>query len=330
MKLIELQYGIDSLWSFKRNIILKKGKVYSSLKKRFANLDHYKRVYYSGEYIFAIINKNIEILNLDFQNIATLQVDDPVGISFLDGLSNYVIRCGKNEEEYLFYYNNIFVKRENNIIGRLLNGKFRLHFKDAFASPTYFRCSDLLDTITYWEYDCGEEYVASRFYVWNSKLVFSKSKGTDVRLVLIDLPTGKIDWEVKIIYGAFFFDDQSGVLASVWGSRKEGGKYQIIHLQKQLVEIGEIEEFNMEYVRVNWETQFLTRDKYYFTETVYTTANEKPSPVKFGCFDIETKKIDFLQEVPEAAGSQFTQVICHEEKLYLRTSGNELFVFEEE
>ncbi|WP_146151607.1 hypothetical protein [Dyadobacter jiangsuensis] len=220
---------------------------------------------------------------------------------------------------------------QNGFIGKILNSSFRLNFNERERNtPRNFRCSDLLDEHTYWEYDCGEGYIAGRFYMWNEKLVFSKSKGADVQLILIDMPTGIVDWEVEIPYGSFFFDEQNGMLTSVWGSKKEGGEFQIIHLDKRLVEIGRLEDFNMEYVRVNWQTQYLENNKYYFTETVYTTSNERPRPIKFGRFDIETKKIDFLQEVPGSAGHQFAQVIYHDSKLYLRSSANELFILGEE
>lgn len=100
-------------------------------------------------------------------------------------------------------------------------------------------------------------------------------------------------------------------------------------MNEQKVEIGEIEDFDMEYVRVNWQTQYLANNRYYFVESVYTTGNAVPQPIKFGVFNIETKKLEYLQAVPEAAGNQFSQVIYHENKLYLRMVDNQLLIFED-
>lgn len=109
-----------------------------------------------------------------------------------------------------------------------------------------------------------------------------------------------------------------------------GNNFQVIDLVKQTFISGKIETgYNFENVNVHWQQQFLHQNKLYFTDNVHSYGDDL-RPIKFGCFDIETKRVDFLQEVPELLTGQFAQVIYHEDKLYLRTSGNELFIYEDE
>lgn len=330
MYLLEIRNNVDSIWKVGYELMFVSGSNLTNVQGVKLHFKENSNFFYSDKFLYSVKSNEILVFNNSFDFQRKIKIKDPVNISFYETIDNYLIRHGKNENLYSLFLNDNLIKEEENIIGVFLNSKFRLHFKFRFKPISYFRCSDLQDEHTYWEYDCGDGYVTNRFYMWKGKLVFSKSKDTDVQLVLIDLPTGKIDWKVKIANGAFFFHEKNAVLVSVWGSKREGGQYQIIHLDKQLVVTGRLEDFSMEYVRVNWETQFLANNKYYFTETVYTTGNQTPRPIKFGCFDIETKTIDFLQEVPQAEGGQFAQVLYHDNKLYLRTSANELFIFEEE
>ncbi|MFY7827950.1 MAG: hypothetical protein ACOVQ4_12535 [Flectobacillus sp.] len=330
MELVEIQYSIDSLWIFKEDIIFKRNNVYTNLESQTIKFVHYKRISYSDKYIFVVINSNIDIYNLKFQKITTFQVENPVGIAFFDGFSNYIIRCGKEEEKYLFYHQNILLKEENNVIGILLNRRFRLHFTDPFSAPTYFRCSNLLDTETYWDYDCGEGKEAGKFYVWNDNLVFTKGNHEGTNLVVIELITGRVLWEIPILYGAFSFDSERGLLVSFWCSKLSGNNYQIIDLQHKSIENG-TPDFSvlLENVALNWQMQYLHENKLYFVDNVYSIHGEPSHAPRFGRFDIKTKRIDFLQEVPEASGCQFEQVFYHNSKLYLRSSANQLFIFED-
>jgi hypothetical protein len=115
---------------------------------------------------------------------------------------------------------------------------------------------------------------------------------------------------------------------SVWGNKYAGNNYQIIDLNKRSIEVGRFQSpIMLENVAVNWQLQYLYENKLYFVDNVHSTYGEEPRPIRFGCFDIENKQLDFIQEVPEVAGGQFAQVIYHDNRLYLRTSGNELFIF---
>ncbi|MFC0182115.1 hypothetical protein SAMN04515674_101123 [Pseudarcicella hirudinis] len=333
MKLVELQYGIETLWSFKNDFIVKKGKIYSNSKKESINFESYKRVFYSNQYIFATINSDIEVYNLNFEKVSTFKADFPVGITILEDISNYVIRCGKNEEKYLFYCENLFAKEEENIAGNLLNCKYRLHFTDPFSPPKYFRCSDLLDEQTYWEYDCGEGIETTNLWtVRGEYLVFCTHKSDFFagKLVKINLQTGDIKWEVDIPNTFLLYNEEQGLLTSFWASNVNGKNYLIIDIDKEQISIGEpITMNNLENVNTFGQSQYLYGSKLYFTDNVHSYGDEL-RPIKFGCFNIESKQVEFLQELPQAAGGQFAQVIYHTSKLYLRTSANELFVFEDD
>lgn len=287
----------------------------------------------SDNVIASIFDKKIEIYNTDLIEINIVEnqnINLESGLTLFDE-NNFVVHNFTMSDTLLFFEHGKLSQEKNGFWGSILNRNFILNYQEGtFNNPRYFRCSNLLDTETYWDYDCGEGKEAGKFYVWNDNLVFTKGNHEGTNLVVIELITGRVLWEIPILYGAFSFDSERGLLVSFWCSKLSGNNYQIIDLQHKSIENG-TPDFSvlLENVALNWQMQYLYENKLYFVDNVYSIHGEPSRAPRFGRFDIKTKRIDFLQEVPEASGCQFEQVFYHDSKLYLRSSANQLFIFED-
>ena len=54
--------------------------------------------------------------------------------------------------------------------------------------------------------------------------------------------------------------------------------------------------------------------------------NENP---KIGCFDFVQQKLIYFKEIPDFKGKTVAQILCSENKIYIRTQHFELYIFEE-
>lgn len=330
MRLIETKNNIDSIWELENKIIAVSGSILENEQGKVLNLEESINFYYSYKFIYNVKKDEIVLFDEFFKIKKRVFIENPVNISFYNNLDNYLVRHGSNENKYALFLQNKLVKEEENIIGVFLNYRYRLHFKARFKPITTFRCSELLDSQTYWEYECEEGYKAGRFYVWDNMLVFVKGNHENASLVLMELLTGRVVWENHIMYGEFTLDEKQGLLVSVWANKYVCNNYQLINLTERKVETGQFQSpMMLENVAVNWQMQYLHQTKLYFVDNVHSTYGEEARPIRFGCFDIVRKQLDFLQEVPEAAGGQFGQVLYCNNRLYLRSAANELFIFED-
>jgi virulence-associated protein VapD len=328
MQLLEVKNNIDSIWELDKEITIVSGNILKNARNQSIIFEDNISFYYSYKFLYNIKRDKIIVFDGFFEVKKEIFIENPVNISFYENLDNYLVRHGAEESKYSLFLQNKLVKEEENIIGVFLNAKYRLHFQGRFKPIRIFRCSDLIDSQTYWEYDCGEGFKADRFYVWNDTLVFVKGNESGAILVLIELKSGKIIWETKVAHGEFNLDVERGMLVSFWANKYVGKKYQVIDLTNKTIDTGDVFYPELlENVNVYWQQQSLHNNRLFFTDNLHSYG-EDLRPIKFGCFDIETKRIDFIQEVPEAAGGQFAQIIYHDNRLYLRTSANELFIFE--
>ena len=225
------------------------------------------------------------------------------------------------------------ILHQNWYCGKILSNNFLLHFKyEERFNPSYFRCSDLLDTKTHCEYECEEGNQATNLWiVRNDNLIFCEKKSDNFAgvIVKVHLTSGQIVWKSEIANTNLHYNEEQGLLISFWASEVNGENYQIIDIDNQTIDFGETKtSYKLENVNTNPGTQYLHQRKLYFADQIMSISGETPRPVKFGCFDIDTKKIDFLQEIPEATGTAISQIIYNENTLYIRTWCNRLFIYE--
>ncbi len=285
---------------------------------------------YSGNYLYRIEENRVVIFNSKLVYLKSILVDNPTSITILTN-DNYIISSViDNKKYYNFYSNDNLVKVEENIVGKFLNSEYRLHFKFRFKPIIYFRCSDLLDEVTCWEYDCGEGYTAARFNVWKNTLVFTKSRDLDSYLLMIDLPTGDILWETSIPYPDFILDEETGLLISVWGSEQAGNNYQMVNLNKRTIEGGKIlPQFSFH--NVNLAHSFRDGHYLYFTDSpVQYGDNWVFDTPRIGCFDYMNKILIYYKEIPELKEKGINQMVVKGDTFYLRTPENELYIFKDD
>jgi hypothetical protein len=242
--------------------------------------------------------------------------------NFIESDNLSIVRNSKIEEEISDFW------------GKVINEKFIIHYNEqVFKNPKSFKLTNFLNTETYFEFKCGLGYeLISEFYIWEDTLVFMYFKDLDLKLEQLDIKTGKIIWKTKIQDSSFIFDKERGLMVSIWGNSgkysENKDQYQIIDLKTQTVEI-ETPQKSFDFINVESHMgSALYKNKLYFSDNPFSYANEDPNPIYIGCFDIETKKVDFIKEIPEMAGSQVAEIICNEEKLYVRSSNGDLIVYE--
>ncbi|MFK7061448.1 hypothetical protein V3Q90_15120 [Flavobacterium oreochromis] len=336
MKIVDKIYNVNNgIWDINKNVIINKERSIINLgtKKVFKYHEDIKRCFYSNNYLFLLRDVDISILDENLNLLNRINQNGAVGISIFDK-ENYAIWFeNEDEEEYFDLYSDAqFIARGDFFYGKFLNKDYcyRLKKRKDFQ---HFRLTDLLNTKTYFEHQCEEGYeLVSDFYIWQETLIFMYFKDVDLILEQRDIKTGKIIWKTNIQDSSFIFDDERGIMVSIWGNSgkysENKDQYQIIDLKRRTVEIG-FPQKSFDFINVESHMgSALYKNKLYFSDNPFSYVNQEPNPIYVGCFDIESKKVDFIQVIPEMAGSQVAQIICNDDKLYVRSANGDLIVYE--
>lgn len=346
MQIIEKYANVFSFYRAKHSLIIiirdeakKEQDAYilgSGKKMRTKSLWHF------GDYVYDMRTDKFLVYDDEFNHLFDLNKKGiNAGNSSIDYIDEKILILGQSvlsdddtSTSFLTYYENLEEKATVEFCGKVLNKKYRLNLKkeEQFSYPTYFRLSNILDTKTYFEFKCEKGYeLLKTFYIWNDSLIFMYYKETELILEQRVLETGKTIWKTHIQSGRFCFDKKSGIMASIWG--KSGmyddstDQYQIVNLNSQTVEVGSpIKDFEFTQVESHMGT-FLYENKLYFSDNPFSYSGKEPNAPLVGCFNIETKKIDFIQKIPEMAGSTIAEII-YNDKLFVRSSNGDLIVYE--
>lgn len=335
MNKVDQLSAIYAVFKIGDSVFINDGKflIGKNKKQRIDTLNSYR---YSNGYIGIISKGEIRIYDEELK-LLTRVVDKDIDFetSGVEIFSDdaYVVFKTVDVTNALIFINNKKAGEAKNFWGRFLNASYRLNFKeDTFDRPSYFRCSDLLDTKTYFEFQChANEKVIDNFYVWRQKLIFPLVRNNQLYLVMLNIQTGVIEWEVKIVNPNFMIDKR-GLMVSVWGSDgsypETPRQYQMISLENRSVDIGVPKGSGPFYnVSTPQHLQLLQGDKLYFSDNRNSFSGEKPNPVRVGCFDTGSKTVEFLYEITESPLSPISEIIESDGKLYLRNANNELFIF---
>ncbi|KUJ60595.1 hypothetical protein AR687_17645 [Flavobacteriaceae bacterium CRH] len=236
------------------------------------------------------------------------------------------------------YYKNLNKKEEGLYCGKFLDDEFRINFiYEQKYNPLYFRISNLLDTKTYFEYECEpNEEISGDIIKYKEKLIFySKEKEKvlyDAKfwINVLDIKTGKTIYKILIEHYGAFFDNENGHFISIQSTNQNNNiikKYEIVDVNKGTIEKGNF-DFDQEMFAVGTSVQYINNNKLYFVDNIYSYIEEKRKSPKIGCFDVITKQITFFQELKEAEGYYVNQIISTKNKLYLKFDNNELFVLD--
>lgn len=290
----------------------------------------------NGNNILAYIQDSfIDFFDFNLTKIKSFKSEKIDYESGLDVFSstNFVIHNFLESDTLLLVVNSRIEKEISDFWGKVINEKFIIHYNEnVFKNPKSFRITNFLNTETYFEFKCEEGYeLLTDFYFWNNSLLFMFYKETELILEQRELETGKTIWKTPIQNGTFCFDEERGIMASIWG--KSGmyddsiDQYQILNLNSQTVEIGSpLKDFKFMQVESHMGT-FLYMNKLYFSDNPFSYSGKELNAPLVGCFNIKTKKIDFIQKIPEMAGSTIAEII-YNDKLFVRSSNGDLIVYE--
>lgn len=291
--------------------------------------------YNFNNFIYSRSDNKIRVYNSDLSQMAEYIVKNNIGVYNIFSLTSLAISTYEDEQrKVLFIQNGVIVKEVTSFFGRILNENYKLNFpENIFVNSKYFRCSDLLDEKTYWEYTCPPGLQASNTWVVRGEyLLFCENTDGSYQgnIKKIHLPTGELKWEAAVPMTRLHYNESQGIFISFWANVDYGQYYQIIDVDNETIEFGNpITDVTLQNLPSTEGTLYLYERKLYFTDFSNVYGDQIPK-IMFGCFDIDTKEVEFLQEVPEAKGDGFAQVIYSDNKLYLRSFGNKLYVYEHE
>ncbi|SOE22995.1 hypothetical protein SAMN06298216_3391 [Spirosomataceae bacterium TFI 002] len=327
-----------------------------------------------SEFILQNVNNNLKIENLsqcrylryrNYLNLIQLGKIEVLDSSFdiLFTIENELIRSDGSsifyfDENNFFIENNFYDKLNRKLVtsciitlksksvtqvgffGKVLNENFRLNFaSETISNPLTFRCSNLLDTETYWEFDCAEgEQVRGSFTVYGEKLLFytfSEPTPYDYHywVNVIDLRSGEVLFKIPSRHVNCHFDKDSGLFVTVSGTimnQQDYKIYEIINVNTGEQEVGDV-ICDDTFVTVGAAMQYIYNNRLYFIDNFITIGGKKycENP-KIGCFDFIKKELIYFKEIPKFKKKTVAQLICNDNKIYIRTQHFELFVFEEE
>jgi hypothetical protein len=313
---------------------------------RISLLDHEKHVlitpingFFSGNFYYKLNSENIEIYShlLDF--VKNFPILNPTGVNIFDS-NNFVINSKNGDRKVLnFVVNGEIIEVQTQLFGYILSPHFRLnYFDNILNNPTYFRCSDLLDKQTYWEYNCNEnEQVTGTFLLHHDKLLFYTKARRELYnpaywINVIDIKTGKELFKIHTQNLQARFDYERGLYIAAKGSTQNRDNYKFYEIIN--VNTGEISLAPIltddNFFGVGTAMQYLHNNKLYFIDNFITIGgirhNETP---KIGCFNFINKELLYFEELPGMKELRVSQIVVNANKIYLRNSKNELMTFEE-
>lgn len=339
MKLLEKKIKIDSIWKLNKEVIFESGNILRNTQNQVIRFDDNTSFYCSYKFICNIKKDRITVFDESFDPKKEIFVEDPVNVSFYEQLDNYLLRHGVDESKYSLFLKNELVKEEENITGVFLNAKYRLHLQARFKPIRTFRCSDLLDTKTDWEYNCAEgEHVRGGFTAYEDKLLFyTHSEPAPYEYYywvnVLDLHTGETLHKIPSRHIGACFDERNGLFVAVSGSimnQQDYKVYEIIDVNTGKKQIGDIScEDN--FVTVGTAMQHIYENRLYFIDNFITIGGKKycENP-KIGCFDFIKRELIYFKEIPDFKKKTVAQIIRSDDKIYIRTQYFELYIFEEE
>jgi hypothetical protein len=299
-----------------------------------------------GDYLYDLGIDKILIYDSEFNYLYDIKEKgislDNTSVDFLDDeiliISQSIWDDNYNLVSYFNYYEHTNKKERDVYCGRFLNNQFRINFiYEERYNPTYIRLSNLLDTETYFEYNCeqGEE-ITGEIIKYKEKLIFYTRErekqlyDSKFWINVLDIKTGKTIYKILVEnYGACF-DYGKGQFVSILGTNQNNKiikKYEIVDVNNGTVDRDDF-NFHQEMFAVGTAVQHTNNNKLYFVDNVYSYIEQKRKSPKIGCFDVTTKQITFFEELKEAEGFSINQIISKDNMTYVKTDNNELFVLE--
>ncbi|MBD2769201.1 hypothetical protein IC235_15015 [Hymenobacter sp. BT664] len=295
--------------------------------------------WHSGNFFYKMLPDKVSIYDTSF-NQRDFLYKDVEGVVVLDTY-NIILFVYKGIERQYYITGNQVTEKKGPWWGHFLNKDYQFHYdENVSGSAKHFRCSNLLDTQTYWEYEClsGEHIIKNDFYLYNDMLLFLVTKPrerNDVAnsnyIIVLDLNTGK---EVRRLYTRGFnnlFDPVRGWFITIYADTQLHGEqkwYEIIDVNTGGTFFGGLNVEEPLYW-VSPAVASLSDNKVYFADRSSRPSELIDTVPRIGCFNIETRKVEVCVPIPEADSLSINQILYNKGLWYLRTGLNEVLVFEE-
>ncbi|UII31945.1 hypothetical protein LVD17_27020 [Fulvivirga ulvae] len=199
----------------------------------------------------------------------------------------------------------------------------------AFDEIDYFRCSNILDNGTYFEYQClPQETILPSIFKWTDKIVFTLLREGKFLLTVLNYLSGEKVWEQEISHPIYSLSLARGLLVSIW-SNNQLSNYQIVNLDQRKIESGvPANTVFFHNVQTPHHLDLLFGDRFYFADNRDSYAGEQKNAVKVGFLNIADKRIEFIHEFHESPTSPLSEIVEHNGLLYVRNADDELFIME--
>jgi len=340
MKLQDKLYNINTApWLLSGNVVIQKNEklINLNLNKEFSYGHEINRCFYSNNYIFLIKEKEVLILDATLSMFNTINVKNAEGISIFDE-KNYAIWFENDEGKEYFdlYITNKLINKGDFFYGKFLNKDFSYRFRKR-KDFEYFRLSNLLGTETYFEFHCKEnEEIYSEIKLHKNTLFFyTKEKNKEAHssrfwIKVLNMNNGTLIHKIEVEnYGACF-DEDSGRFIAIKGVNQNHQiikRYEIVDINTGLIEKGNF-KYDGDMFAVGTAIQYYDSGKLYFVDNVYSYAEQKRQAPKIGCFDIDSKTVDFFEPLKEAEGYSINSFLVNKSRIYAKSNNNILYVLE--
>lgn len=340
MKIVDkLSNVINAPWLLNSQVVIQEGQRllnYGSNKELIYG-NEVKRSFYSNNYIFLIKEKKILIVDGKLSIKSELNIKNAEGISVFDDKNYAVWFENEDGDEYFdLYFDNTFIGRGDSFYGKFLDRRYCYRFKKRRELDS-FRLTNLLDSQTYFEFRCIEnEEIYSEIKLYKDVILFytkekdKESYDSKFWINVVDAEKGNLIHKMEVLHYDACFDEETGRFISIQGTNQNNEVikiYEIVDIKTGKVERGGF-DYDGEMFAVGTAVQFYNEGKLYFVDNVYSYEEQKRKSPKIGCFDIETKQIDFFEPLEEAEGYSINSLVVSDGKIYVKTNNNVLYVLQ--
>ena len=292
-----------------------------------------------GGHIIFVYDRMAEVYNPRFENKLEVRCpeisDGEIGIDFVSKDLMIWSRYSRENTKRDYYRSSEAgtIKYLSTINFVILDKDRGLFLNKELSNPTHLRCTDEMAKTTYFEYQCpdGREIVRTSFLTCNNQLVFVENTQKVAEIVCLDLDSGDEVWREKGgLPRTFDKINSRSVLFSYDRDERypKQATYRIVDLKNHTIKSGKAHcDFKLSNVADIKYLRTFNGDRMYFVDNQYSISGVSNAP-KFGCFNIETKEVEFVQELPYKDHSSIDQIIYNEGKLFIRTTVEKLFVYE--
>jgi hypothetical protein len=172
-RITDVKGGIWNIGS--KTLIKKDGYLINlmNLKRLDYDINNVVRCFYDNDFVFIIKSSEIILIDSNLKFFKAIKFNNATGIRIFSKNDYAIWYEDENEDEYFdLYAENIKVDTGKSFFGKMINFSYSYRFKNRKDRDS-FKLSNLLDTHTYFEYQCEfNEEITGEIIFYNEKLIF--------------------------------------------------------------------------------------------------------------------------------------------------------------